>query len=294
MPVHHDNTQLLVFTDLDGTLLDHYTYSAKPALEALNVLKAHGIPVIFNTSKTAVECQAISASLGLCDPFVVENGSAIYYPKHHFDRQTLTKGNSTTPPVLEGVSNYWRVVLGAPLHQIHKVLTPLNSQFSFLTLSESSLADICAITGLSMEQAAKARNREFSEPILWQDSAAALTQFRDVLTAAGLTLLKGGRFYHVLGQSDKGHALSIAAGHYAARSDATPARPLTIALGDSDNDLAMLAAADLPVLISSPAHPPPPHDTINNLTISTRVGPAGWAECIFAILEKYHADSRGQ
>ena len=148
MPVHHDNTQLLVFTDLDGTLLDHYTYSAKPALEALNVLKAHGIPVIFNTSKTAVECQAISASLGLCDPFVVENGSAIYYPKHHFDRQTLTKGNSTTPPVLEGVSNYWRVVLGAPLHQIHKVLTPLNSQFSFLTLSESSLADICAVEPL--------------------------------------------------------------------------------------------------------------------------------------------------
>lgn len=294
MPVHPDNTQLLVFTDLDGTLLDHYTYSASPALEALNVLKVRGIPVIFNTSKTAVECQAISASLGLGDPFIVENGSAIYYPKHHFDRQTLTKGNSTTLSGPEGVSNYWRVVLGASLHQIHRVLAPLTSQFSFLTLSDSSLADICAITGLSMEQATRARNREFSEPILWQDSAAALTHFRDNLAAAGLTLLKGGRFYHVLGQSDKGHALSIAAGHYAARSDATAGRPLTIALGDSDNDLAMLAAADLPVLICSPAHPPPPHDTINNLTISTRVGPAGWAECIFAILDKYHANSRGQ
>jgi ribonucleotide monophosphatase NagD (HAD superfamily) len=45
----------LVFTDLDGTLLDHDTYDWTPARDALDRLTRAGIPVVFTSSKTAAE-----------------------------------------------------------------------------------------------------------------------------------------------------------------------------------------------------------------------------------------------
>ena len=43
---------LLVFTDLDGTLLDHHSYSHAAALPGLERLRGLEVPVIPVTSKT--------------------------------------------------------------------------------------------------------------------------------------------------------------------------------------------------------------------------------------------------
>ncbi len=45
----------IVFSDLDGTLLDHRTYDYTPALPALASLQEKQIPLVFCTSKTAAE-----------------------------------------------------------------------------------------------------------------------------------------------------------------------------------------------------------------------------------------------
>ena len=42
----------VIYTDLDGTLLDHDTYSANEAKEILGKLSASQVPVIPATSKT--------------------------------------------------------------------------------------------------------------------------------------------------------------------------------------------------------------------------------------------------
>lgn len=63
----------LVFTDLDGTLLDHETYSFAPAAEALAALKARGVPLVLASSKTAAEIAELHRALGLGDtPAIVE------------------------------------------------------------------------------------------------------------------------------------------------------------------------------------------------------------------------------
>src|SRR5690606_41723986 len=72
--------QLVVFTDLDGTLLDHHSYSWRAALPAMERLAANGIPLVLNSSKTAAEMRDLQGAMGLRAPFIVENGAAVGIP----------------------------------------------------------------------------------------------------------------------------------------------------------------------------------------------------------------------
>ncbi|MCK5421566.1 MAG: HAD-IIB family hydrolase, partial [Deltaproteobacteria bacterium] len=68
----------MVFTDLDGTLLEHETYSSEAAIPAINALKEKNIPLIFCTSKTRAEIEEIQFQLKNIHPFISENGGAIF------------------------------------------------------------------------------------------------------------------------------------------------------------------------------------------------------------------------
>lgn len=81
LPAHY-----VIYTDLDGTLLDHHSYSHNPALPALKQAKSVDAPVIPVTSKTRAELTKLREAIGLDGPFIVENGAAIYIPK---DRKSV-------------------------------------------------------------------------------------------------------------------------------------------------------------------------------------------------------------
>lgn len=278
----------LIFTDLDGTLLDHYSYQADAALIAVRALQARQVPIIFNTSKTVAECESLATRLAISAPFIVENGSAIYLPKHRHSRPVPldiaeeTEGKHLRKAIVENMGRYWRIQLGTSHAEIQPALNDLAEHFRFKSISQSSLEDICELTGLSMTQATRARNRQFSEPLIWQDSQPALDRFRLALSARGLTLLKGGRFYHVLGKTDKGTALNYFKRMY--EREHRNHQITTVALGDSYNDIDMLQAADIPVWIRSPAHDIPDTKRIATARISQLTGPAGWHESIFALI----------
>ena len=68
---------LLVFTDLDGTLLDHHSYSFSAALPALQRLRRARIPVIPVTSKTLAELAPLMRELDNAHPCIAENGGLI-------------------------------------------------------------------------------------------------------------------------------------------------------------------------------------------------------------------------
>jgi len=265
----------LIATDLDGTLLDHHTYAHAPAAPALELCLRDHIPVIFNTSKTASESRRLRNTLGNPHPFIVENGSAVYIPAGYFGRM---------PQGCIEAGNYWVYCFGKPLADILAELADLKRErhFQFSGFSDWSPDQVAERTGLSLTAATEAKQREYSEPLLWQDNEARLQAFKNELETRDLKLLQGGRFLHVLGDTDKGKALNWLKGVY----EQETGKPVTlVALGDSDNDIDMLEAADIAVIVRSPVREAPELRS-NNRVIHTRAfGPSGWNEVITQLLQ---------
>jgi mannosyl-3-phosphoglycerate phosphatase len=254
---------LVVMTDLDGTLLDHHNYSARPAKKALQQLRDLGIPVIFNTSKTCDEVADLRHDLDNTDPFVCENGSVIYIPK--------ADGQGYNSEVL-GV-NYVDIL--KTLHQIRK------QGFRFRGFNDMPASEVAALTGLTTEDAWLAKKRSATEPLLWNDTDSALEEFRALLAEKRLNLTKGGRFYHVMGQTDKASGLDFFRQYYQHQWQQTPA---FAALGDGENDRCMLESADYPIVI------PGFQQTLTlenpNAVIAAAKGPSGWNSAILALIKQ--------
>ena len=192
---------VLVFSDLDGTLLDHHSYSFTPALPMLAKLHSAHIPVIPNTSKTFAELTEIRQEIGLDTPFIVENGAAIYIPVDYF----MTQPKDTTLR-----NGFWvKELTQATAHWL-SLIDRLKPQFSdqFTYFSNMSTKQITAATGLSMRQASLASKREYGEPILWLGSESTKAEFVQAIEELGATTLQGGRFLHLSGPCDKGQALT--------------------------------------------------------------------------------------
>ncbi|GHC18483.1 HAD-IIB family hydrolase [Aidingimonas halophila] len=259
----------LVFTDLDGSLLDHDSYDWQPAHPWLERLRFANVPVIPVSSKTRAELLALRVQLGLeQSPFIAENGAVIGLPpawQHaRLDRDPDDIGSLCvkTP--------------GLDIGFIRKRLEVIRERqgLSYCCMGEMSLEDIMAVTGLSEPQARQARLREGSEPVLWQDDDALISRFRDSLDSDGMQLTRGGRFWHVMGHSHKGSAVGWLIDRFRALRGQ---RPHTLALGDGPNDIPMLQRADLAVLI------PGRHGQVVSLEgdhvyHARSPGPAGWSE----------------
>jgi len=253
---------LVVLTDLDGTLLDHHSYSAAAAQPALQRLKQWRIPVIFNTSKTRDEVIALRQQLDNHDPFVCENGSAVFLPRADH-------------------SGYNPEILGASYADILKVLHQLRTDgFRFRGFNDMPASEVAALTGLTSEQAHLAKQRHGSEPLIWNDTDDALERFVTALSVSNLHAVRGGRFLHVMGNTDKTSGVEFFR-HYYAHCWQCEVR--IIALGDGDNDRGMLENADHPIVIPGASqtltleHP--------NTITAPSAGPEGWNTSINALLE---------
>ena len=143
---------------------------------------------------------------------------------------------------------------------------------------------IVKATNLSAEQAAAASQRVATEPIQWNDSPAALTEFKQLLKSQGLILQRGGRFYHVMSPVDKADAIRWLVEKYKQHEPNT--EWLTVGLGDSQNDVKMLEMVNIPVLISNPdSQPPIFNNKLENLMQPKSPGPAGWNQAVQSIIQ---------
>lgn len=265
----------LIITDLDGTLLDHYTYTQVPVAGLLHLLAEKKIPVIPNTSKTRAEIIELQGSMPGDDPFIVENGAAVYLPKNTF---------SAKQEGFRERGNYWCMEFARPRDHWLEVLDqlPVSMAESFESFSAMTSAKIVEITGLSEGDARRARQREYGEPIQWLGNAAEKAAFCSALENLGGTVLQGGRFLHLGDKVNKGKAMQWLKHCY---ERCFPEKIFTtIALGDSLNDIDMLECADYAVVVGSPAHPPPQLQRTKNVLRVTEQGPAGWNKAVRQLL----------
>lgn len=251
---------ILIFTDLDGTLLDHHNYGFEPAREMLAYLKMHHIPLIIVTSKTKNEVLRIQSELNIHEPFIVENGAGIFIPKKE-GYQVLPMGQ-THLQVREAFKRYTQVV-------------PMRG------FSDMSAEEVAKLTQLPLEKAKDAKDRTYTEPFILEDHSK-LDTLKKMADQDDLEIVEGGRFYHLITkEQDKAAAIHLLIHKYQEKSESAWT---TIALGDSANDLTMLKSVDKPILI--------PHDdgsympcSIEHLIKAPLPGPAGWNA---ALKELFH------
>lgn len=264
--------KFLIFTDLDGTLLNHHDYDFSDASPALDFINKQKIPLIIATSKTFSEVVKLQKKLGILQPFIVENGAGMFIPSQcvlakedwHKDEKEWIKV-SQSKSYLES-----RLFLNT-----HK------EQYGLRGFGDMELDEIMALTGLKQECAQDAKKRDFTEPFLIEDTLKipALTQEANGL---GFDIVKGGRFFHLISKNhDKSTAMQNLITLYEEYYQHTFS---TIALGDSDNDFTMLEHAEYSVLI-------PKHDgtyapfITKDLIKAPFSGPKGWNSSILGILD---------
>jgi len=276
----HDgySSSLLIFTDLDGSLLNHYDYGFSDAESTLQRLGERGVPVIPCTSKTMVELIDLRVALGNHCPFIVENGAAVYIPTGTFSHQpkdTVQQGQFWVKSLTQERA-YWLTILDTTKSGFGDCF----SHFNNMTIDE-----IMNVTGLSESAAIKASQREYGEPVLWQGTEEDKQEFIATLNQKGAEVLQGGRFLHVSGPTNKAKAMHWLAALY--QSQMLIQRDIvTLAIGDSGNDIAMLDQADMALLIRSPIHDLPVLTRQHNTYISDEIAPLGWKQGVEMILDK--------
>ncbi len=263
--------QYIIFTDLDGTLLNHSDYLYKDALPALNLIKKEKIPLIFTTSKTRAEVELLQREIGIKEPFIVENGGGIFFPKGY--RNFNIEG--------EEREGYILLKLGVDYGHIRDVFKKLKVRYPIKGFGDMTVYEVSEITGLPIEMATLAKEREFTEPFILENENL-LPLLEKEVKKYRLKITKGGRFYHLIGENqDKGKAVNITKDIFVKNSWKNSK---TVGLGDSKNDIPLLETVDIPVLIKKESGS---YEDINlpNLIKSMHSGSKGWNEVILNLLK---------
>lgn len=268
---------IVVLTDLDGTLLDPSTYTFEAATEALKALREREIPLVLVSSKTRAEIEPIRFSLDNHHPFIVENGGGLHIPKGLFDFPV--EGSQLRGPyqVIEGGTSY--VILRTALKEIEQSVGHILRGFG-----DMSAEEVAERTGLNRQEALLAKQREHDEPFVIEGDEAVVETVKREVEARGLRFVQGGRFFHLTGDIDKGRATGQLLECYRRQAEKTGHRLITVAAGDSPNDLAMLTLVDRPIVVQKPDSSYDPSLLLPHVIKASGVGPAGWNQAILNLL----------
>ena len=232
--------KLVVFSDLDGTLIDHHTYEIQESEAALRTLAERAVPLVFCSSKTFAEQVYLQRQFGILQPFIFENGSAVAIPAGFFSTRSYTPDRLEKGYEIVVFAHADAIQLNAHLYLIKGVMG----------YQQASDVELSAATGLSGTALGRARERWFTETLLSSLDEQGLREVKNLLLPMGYSLSRGGRFFTVQSALvDKGKAvLWMMELFRKAFGQAT----CFAAIGDSPNDVPMLEVVDLPFLVQKP------------------------------------------
>lgn len=266
---------LIIFTDLDGTLLDYYTYSFEPALPALSLLKERRIPLVICSSKTRKEIEHYRRLLDNHDPFIAENGGGIFIPLSYFPGWIIEEAG---PVVYE--NEYVVIELGARYRYLRHALSELRIEgFDLRGFGDMTVEEVALIAGMSIEEAAMAKERDFDEPFIFTGSSEEEHRLLLNIESKGFHWTRG-RFYHILGSSNKGTAVSVLIDLFKKKFESIQ----TSAVGDSPNDIPMLERVDRPAVVQKPNGTYDSQIVTPGLVRANAIGPEGWKRVIIDLL----------
>lgn len=255
----------IVFTDLDGTLLDHHTYSYKESLPGLELLRQENIPLVFCSAKTRAEQASYRDMLHLHDPFIVENGGAIFAESGYF-RQS--HGFTPTNNGLEVLP------LARPYAEVRRILAEVRAELNLPVrgYGDMTAEEVATLVDLDRDAATRARQREFEETVVTQLSDSDRERFRGALAGFGVSMTSGARFISISTANDKGRAVRLLTEMFRREHGEI----VSVGIGDSWNDAPLLAATDVSLLVQRPEGNWVALQ-VEGIRKINAVGPKGWA-----------------
>lgn len=242
----------IIFTDLDGTLLESDGSVLPDVVRLVRRLGSEQIPVVPVTSKTRREVSDWLQRLEIPGPAIFENGAGVL-----FAGGVEVSSEAIPAQALLRILDTACGAAGVPVRPLVEI--PEDELFR--------------LTGLSPREQRDARSREYSVPFL--APALAETPLLERLRAAGgLSVVRGGRFWHLMGCHTK-------SGFFDLIRNRCGAWGTSLGLGDAPNDIPILQAVDVPVVISGRTGPEP--ELVSRFPDAYRPAAfagAGWVEAI--------------
>jgi mannosyl-3-phosphoglycerate phosphatase len=273
-------TGLILFTDLDGTLLDS-SYSYKKALPALKLVREKKIPLIICSSKTKQEIEVIRKRLRNDHPFVSENGGGIFIPKNYFRFQiSPISGFHITE-----TKKYYLIKLGVDYADLREALHVIKGEgFNLKGFGDMSIREVSRLTGLSNSAAKMARQRDFDETFVFEGGAPAQRKLRRRIESMGFNYTRG-EYHHIMGGSDKGRAVAILKRLYKKQNN----KFVTAAFGNSPNDIEMLERVDRAFVVKNEngRYNPQVINKVKGCKKAGGKGPEGWNKAVLKLINEF-------
>lgn len=274
----------IIYSDLDGTILDAERYTWYPAKAGFHWAKEEGIDIVLNTSKTWREVEEWRECFELDTPAIVENGGAVVLSDHHsFAHQSGQRS----------LGSFRIQEIGTPIHAFFSTFERIRNEGDFhcQAVIEMSTEEFASKTGLDHEEAENALDREFTIPVEFYGNKARRQEFISWCSGSELSVHEGGSFIHLQKDCDKGTAVRWLTKQYRNEYDTC----FTAAVGDRPNDLPMFREVDYAFAVQNPdethdeqfqsSHGP-------EIDLIDEIGPAGWSEAVarfLDVLEEEHS-----
>ena len=261
------NNNVLIFTDLDGSLLDKKKFHFTKAKKYIRELISKDVLIIPNTSKTENEIKLFLKELNLKLPFISENGSEIHninlikkkFPK----RITLARTKKIIYKIFEKNTDK----------------TILDKCDFIYKMSKRNQTKVLGLKGKKLQASLK---RKFTFPFIFRGSLAQKNSLLSNSNKLGISIQEGGRVMNLGDKVNKGLALRKV---IKILKNNKKNNLSTIAVGDNANDLSMLKTSNYPCIISNKSI------KINNRNkiFTNRPAPMGWVTVVKKAIDKIEA-----
>jgi mannosyl-3-phosphoglycerate phosphatase len=270
----------LIFTALEGALVDARSDSFAKAEEALSELERRHIALILVTDRTRAEIEPLRRKLQHNHPFITESGGGIFFPDGYF--------NVKIPGAVRN-GRYLCISQGQPYKEVCDALDEIaeESGVGVAGFHHMSPREIADNTGMRTRKAELARSREYDEPFFFTSAdEKAIARFVETANQRGFKARQSGMFWHFSAGCDPARAVRSVTQLF---REATRIKLRAIGIGGNAGDLTWLRAVDHAILLPG-AKAGPGSSTasqavnVRNIAQGEAPGPAGWNSAILNII----------
>ena len=273
----------VIFTALEGALLDSSSGLWEPATEALEEIERQHVPLVLVTRWTRAQIEPLRRKIGHAYPFITENGGGLFIPDGYF------------PTHLEGAvraGRYFCVSFGRPYSEAVEALEEIaaESSCSVMGYAQMTAREIAQNTGQSAKEAELDRQREFSERFYFAgESADAVKRFTEIALERKWRLTPGEPFWEIAAAKDQDGNEVGRAVRYLMRlyRTSTRTRLSSVGIGALVQDLPLLAAMDHSILlpIRKGEFSPELTSRLPRAMAGEAAGPLGWNTALLRMLK---------